>query len=299
MIKPDSNKRIEEDNSLGQEVNPPGQKEFPEDKVKEENTYKEENAAGKEENQVDGQKTEKASPVAQKARRTAKVITSSLSAIAVALLASVVIIGGGWMLKDPSVKARISITGGHLHYSVSVENKDQVPLKIQLSGLTRSYAKEIDITPAGSYESSIADLEGFQGYSFKITGTTKLGSKTYYKEEFTTGAYVPIEQVNSISWNCQCTVDGYAYYTLNYEDDMNYWSHFQITIASAAETHSWYIADPASGKENKIDVLSFTGGSYGLTLKADSTDPAVQANGSKSQTVTLFPLEGQSFEVKI
>jgi hypothetical protein len=316
MADSNPNKEIKEENFTGKEDNEEQVQEFPEAHADEFYVPKD-NPSIKEDNDVDGsnnkeekkkestQEQKKESSQTQKtttgttANHAASVVTASVTTVAVALVAVGVVIGGNYLKKDPKVAADVSVSDAHLYYKVDVTNSDNVPLKVKITGLTESYSKEIDVTATGVYASQVNDLKGNSGYTFKVVGNSNLGDKTYYTKEFTTGEYVPILSFFGISWNCQCTVDGYAYYSLSYEDDYGYWSNFHMYISNTAESHDWAVTDSTPKRTNKVDVKDWGGGEYDLSIHATSTNPADQRDGTSSIDVTVYPAEGSTFTVKI
>ncbi|MCI2069560.1 MAG: hypothetical protein LKJ88_08405 [Bacilli bacterium] len=314
MANSDSKKESKEENFTGKEDNEEQVQEYPETDTSEFFVPKD-NPSFKEDNKVNGandveeKKKENTKNPTKKSggkkesstnhSRVAHIFTASITTIAVALVGVGVVIGGNYFKKDPKVTADVSISSAHLYYKVDVTNVDKVPLKVKITGLTKSYTKEIDVTTSGSYSSQINDLKGNTGYSFKVVGDSGFGDKTYFVKEFTTDDYVPILSFQGISWDCQCTVDGYAYYSLAYEDDYGYWSKFHIYLSNANESHDWAVADPTPGKTSKVDVKDWGGGEYNLQVHVTSTDPADQKNGTSSIDKLVYPAEGATFTVKI
>lgn len=301
MFTPDSNNKIPEVNKSGKEVNVKNLKEFPTQYVSESKRISESSskAAGKEFNSLNGgtqnpnnqnqeqnqnQNTNQNQNLNQEKGKNENVgtltktigtVTASVTTVTVAVVATVTVVGGGYLKKDPTIDPLFKTDSGHIYYTCSVQNDDKVPLSISITGLTNTYNKDIDITASGSYDSSVNDLESHSGYMVKIIGKTDLGEKTYYSQQFDIGEVIPIDTFYGLTWVCQCTVDGYAYYTLKYEDDRNYWSNLSMQLLLNKERIlAWDVDTPYLDNTHKVDVTGLAGGTYTAEVYADSKDPA-------------------------
>jgi hypothetical protein len=313
MSKDDANHEIKEDNYLGKEDNLSDVKEFPEDGVKETFASKEDNKLGQEENEVDGKKREKEeekkksekdsskdNKAGQQSSKVTHGIVAGISTAAIAIVAYATVIAPGSFFgiggKAPTIEAKINVDEGHLYYFCGVTNPQNIPLNISISGLTTSYSKSIDVTKDGDYASFLSDLKENSSYSFKVVGKTNLGDKTYFSQDFKTGEFVPIEHFYSFTWDCHCTIDGYAYYSLGYIDDMSYWTDLYITITDQAEksiSDTWSVPAPYKDVLHKVDVSDtskFPGGSYTMDLHATSSDPNDLASGESSADKILYTI---------
>lgn len=302
--------QVKDDNFLGNEENEKDISEYPSDKAKEENYLgQEENKIGGEDNKVNsGDKKENSEAKSNSSEKKSEgqkesgsnvpsstkihAITMGATSAVVAIVAVSSIISTGIFKKDPKfdyIKAEMD-DQAHIYYSFAVTNTDSMPLKVVMKGLTSDYSKTVDVSLSGAYDDSFSDLKSHQGYKFSIVGQTDFGSKTYYAKTFNTGEYQPYEYFNGITWKCQCTIDGFAYYTLDYEDDMNYWSYFYVLLTSTSDstlTYDWNVDKPYKNVTHKIDVSAYKGGEYTFALYAKSSDPSSLGKVIKLYTTTV------------
>lgn len=123
------------------------------------------------------------------------------------------------------------------------------------------------------FSGKVAGLIQNTKYKTQLIGIKENGDIKVYEEKiFTTTG--PKTSFSSVDWKCECSNDGYFYYTLKYVDENNYYSNFKYEFISKKTGQVVSMGDIKNPQEKQaIYVKDFSGIDFILAITYNSVDP--------------------------
>lgn len=166
----------------------------------------------------------------------ASAATISASAAASIATTALVAIVGGLTLMTTTVTTEVQIeiesiiaSYNYIDYSIkAIGNTDSLELKI-----TNDFVSYVVPLEEGINIGQATDLKPNMDYTITITYDDFLAKTTAYKGVITTLStkeYITDINTFDLIYNCQCGVDGYFYFYMDFRDDYKYWFNFEATL---------------------------------------------------------------------
>ena len=160
----------------------------------------------------------------------------SVSAATTIATTAIVAIVGGFTILTTTVTTKVEVeiesiiaSYDYIDYRINaIGDTDSLLLKIS----NDFYAYEIPLKE-GINIGQAADLKSNMDYNITITYDDFLVKTTAYKGVITTLStkeYITDKDSFKLIYNCQCGVDGYFYFYMDFRDDYNYWSNFEALL---------------------------------------------------------------------
>ncbi len=217
----------------------------------------------------------------------ASAATVSVSAAASIATTALVAIVGGLTLVTTTVTTQVDVqiesivaSYNYINYDITATG-DASTLKLSIGNDFEMY--EVDLVE-GENIGQAANLKPNMDYTITITYDDFLVKTTAYKNVITTLStknYVTDPASFNLIYQCQCGVDGYFYFYMDFRDDYNYWSNFEVTLTDDEGNISYCeLSDDLFG-EQKIKVINYDGkgndlldGEATLTVSCDTKESA-------------------------
>jgi len=225
-------------------------------------------------------KDDSSKDVSSTASKVSSGLTTSLIASSVVVIVAAIGVGvihnNNTISSPPIYKvSEIGADENKVFYDISVDDNASLNLTFTLKGAD-DYLYELNVTEVGHYVGQVENLNYSSTYEWYLTGTKGTASTTYEKGEVTIGEKTKRTEVISYKWECHCLVDGTATFTLDIEDDFDYWSDYELMVYSSDDDefniNESFTSEQISG-DHVFDVSKALGGDYSLLLTCKSSDP--------------------------
>ncbi len=225
-------------------------------------------------NQSDAFDLEKLQGAADTSAASAATV-SVTTAASIATTALVAIVGGITLLTTTvTTEVEVQIDSivasyNYIDYDISAVG-DASSLMINITNGFDNYTASLN---EGQNIGQASNLKPNMDYTITITYDDFLVKTTAYKGVITTLStkeYVTDPDTFSVMSQCQCGVDGYFYFLMDFRDDYKYWSNFEATLTDKDGNVSACVFTENLFDLQKIAVINYDG-KYNDLAEGDAT----------------------------
>lgn len=215
-----------------------------------------------------------------KPRKKKKRVRILPPAVGVVALASILVMAAGGLLPPRAQAAIVSTTGTDtaITFDVDVTKSGGDLSAVVYNDFTR---RSFPLTE-GENSCTAADLAPGMRYTVAVVMPSALGDITLDERAVSTNELPPVTRFLGIEHECTCNVDGHFRFTMSFQDENGWWSHFRATLTDADGNVSECVFTDNLQGDQRIDVAvraGLLGRTATFTVTCETSDPSAPQKG--------------------